>query len=162
MKNSITISIFVLLLSSMSYGQVDRAIIHLNDTIQIELFRVKFDKTDKVFEFYDSKYILSINGVPLLGTDGDYPKYQLSKALLTIGNYKYELQVDNMYNPWFGEKPNDNMFRYTIDGTEIRIKAAFSDGAGSYGAEWLIAGHSSIRSILTNNEEIVIGYILNN
>jgi hypothetical protein len=160
MKNPITISILMLLLTSVSYGQEVRAIIHLNDTIQLELFRDKFDTTGKDFEFYDNKYLLSVNGCPLIGTDGEYPKYQLSKAVLTIGKYNYELQVDNMYNPWFGEKPYAKLFKYKIDGTEIRIKAAFSDGAGSYGAEWLIVAHSSIRSILTNDEEIVIGYIL--
>ncbi len=150
----------ILFTLSFVNGQVDRAIVHLNDTIQMEMYRIKFDTIGKHFEYYNNKYLLSINSYPLLGTDGEFPKYQLSKAVLTIGKYKYDLQVDNMYNPWFGEKPDDKMFYLKIDGTEIRIRAIFSDGAGTYGAEWLVAGRSSIRSILTNDEEITIGYIL--
>ena len=32
------------------------------------------------------------------------------------------------------------------------LRSWFSDGAGSYCAEWLIVGKSSIRTVLTNDE----------
>jgi hypothetical protein len=161
MKTAITITILVLMFMPAANGQVDKASIRLNDTIQLDLYRIKFDSTGKHFEYYESIYPFSINGIPLLGTDGEYPKFQLSKAILTIGRHKYNLQVDNMYNPWFGEKPFDKLFRLKIDGTQIRVRAVFSDGAGSYGVEWLIVGLSSVRSIYSNDEKIMKEYILN-
>jgi len=63
-----------------------------------------------------------------------------------------------MYNPWFGEGVYDKLFKIRKDGTEIRITGLFSDGAGSYGAEWLIVGKSSIRTILTKDEWILFEY----
>jgi hypothetical protein len=78
----------MILFTSEVNGQVDKASICLNDTIQLDLYRSIFDKTGKHFEYYENIYPNSINGIPLLGTDGEYPKYQLSKAVLTIGKNK--------------------------------------------------------------------------
>ena len=99
-----------------------------------------------------------MNGRPIFGTDGTIPKFTLTKATLTVGRNKYDLQVDNMYNPWFGDGVYDKLFKIRIDGTEIRLTGLFSDGAGSYGAEWLIVGKSSIRTILTKDEWILFEY----
>ena len=147
--------IFFLLLPHVLKGQIDKATIHLNDSIQIDLYRTKFDTSGKQLEFND-KYLIAINGRPLFGTDGDLPYNQLTKAKLTIGKNKFKLQVDDMYNPWVGEIPN-RLFSYKIFGKEIRIRAILSDGAGTYGAEWLIVGHACIRTILSDDESIIIG-----
>jgi hypothetical protein len=159
MKTTIVLTVFVLAFSSIVFGQTDIAVVKLNDTINLEMYRIPFDSTGKHFEL-NNNLLLSINGASLFGTDGDYPKYQLSKAVLHIGHRTYQLQVDNMYNPWFGEIPFEKSFKLKIDGSYIKIKGIFSDGAGSYGAEWTISGLSSIRTILSNDEQIMIDYIL--
>jgi len=161
MKISILITITLFLVKFIASGQVDKASIHLNDTIRLDLYRTIFDSKGKHFEYYDNQYLFSINGITLFGSDGDMPKYQLEKAVLFIGNKKFDLQVDNMYNPWFGEKPFERSFKLKFDGSQIKIQGVFSDGAGLYGAEWIIKGHSSLRTILSEDEQIVIGYILN-
>ena len=92
------------------------------------------------------------------GTDGNNPKYKLSRAVLIKGKSIYNLQVDNMYNPWFGEKANEKLFKAELDGTNLIIRGLFSDGAGSYGAEWLIAGNTCTRTILSRDEKIIIEY----
>lgn len=151
MKRIITI-VVTFFLSFNLFCQVEQTTIDLNDTMCLTLYRVKFDSTGRKFEYNDNKYPYAIDGIPIFGTDGEMPKYKLTKATLTRGNITYNLQVDNMYNPWFGDKPSTNLFKLTINGTDIHLRGFFSDGAGTYVAEWLIIGRSSIRTILTNEE----------
>ena len=152
------ILILILSFASAAFGQVYRVTIEINDTTSLTMERSKFDTTGKTYEYYDNKFPFSIDGRPIFGTDGDIPKYTLTKATLTIGGNKYDLQVDNMYEPWFGDRPNDRLYKIKKDGTEIHLTGLFSDGAGSYGAEWLIVGKSSIRTILTQDEWVLFEY----
>lgn len=151
------ILIVTILFASTTWGQTDQVKVNLNDSTELTLERVHFDKTGKKFEFFD-KFPIAINGRPIFGTDGDFPKFTLTKATLKIGQNTYNLQIDDMYNPWFGEGVNERLFKIKTDGTEIRLTGMFSDGAGSYGAEWLILGKSSIRTILTKDEWILFEY----
>lgn len=64
-----------------------------------------------------------------------------------------------MYNPWFGNEPNRTSFGMIKDGTHLKIKGFFSDGAGSFGTEWLILGDQSIRTILTTDDQILFDYL---
>jgi hypothetical protein len=86
------------------------------------------------------------------------PKFILSKATLKVGNKTYKLQVDSMYNPWFGNRANEKSFKIENNGNQSILKGIFSDGAGTYGAEWLIFGDASIRTILTNDEGLLFKY----
>lgn len=157
MTRTTIILIITILFASKIWGQTEQVKVNLNDSTELTLERVNFDKTGKKFEFFD-KFPIAIDGRPIFGTDGDFPKFTLTKATLKIGENKYDLQVDDMYNPWFGEGVNDGLFKIKKDGTEIRLTGLFSDGAGSYGAEWLIVGKSSIRTILTKDEWILFEY----
>jgi len=153
------ISIAILILSTMQLiAQVEKISISLCDTIQLSLYREKFDSSNCKFEYYPEQYLISINGLMAFGTDGNNPKYKLSRAVLIKGKSIYNLQVDNMYNPWFGEKANEKLFKAELDGTNLIIRGLFSDGAGSYGAEWLIAGNTCTRTILSRDEKIIIEY----
>jgi hypothetical protein len=64
-----------------------------------------------------------------------------------------------MYNPWFGDGVNEKLFKIQKEGTELKLTGLFSDGAGTYGAEWLIVGKSSIRTSLTKDEWRLFEYI---
>lgn len=158
MKKTTIISLVFLLCSQLVCGQTDELTIAFNDSTQLTLHRAEFDSTGMEFEYYDNKFPYSINGSPIFGTDGGFPKYTLTRATLKIGTVRYELEADNMYEPWFGARPNDDLFKLEYDGTEIRLTGLFSDAAGSYGAEWLIIGKSSIRTILTRDEWILFEY----
>jgi len=151
------ILIVTILFATATRGQTEQVNVNLNDSTQLTLERVNFDKTGKKFEFYD-KFPIAINGRPIFGTDGDFPRFTLTKATLTIGQSEYDLQVDDMYNPWFGSGVNEKLFKIRKDGTEYRLTGLFSDGAGAYGAEWLIVKNSSIRTILTKDEWILFEY----
>jgi hypothetical protein len=158
MKKTTILSFLFLFCSLFLSGQTDEVTLAINDSIQLTLERARFDTTGKSFEYYDEEYPYSINGSPIFGTDGGYPKYTLTGAHLKIGRKHYDLESDHMYEPWFGDGPNINSFKLKYDGSEMRISGLFSDGAGSYGAEWLIVGNSVIRTILTKDEWILIEY----
>ena len=158
MKKVNIISLLFLLCSQVVFGQIDEVTISLNDSTDLILERARFQSTGKEIEYYDNKFPYSINGRPIFGTDGGLPKYILIRATLKIRQTRYDLEVGNMYEPWFGDRPNDDLYKLKYDGTEIRLTGLFSDGAGSYGAEWLIVGKSSIRTILTRDEWILFEY----
>lgn len=151
------ILIVAILFASATWGQTDQVKVNLNDSTELILERGYFDKTGKELEFFD-KFPIAINGRPIFGTDGGFPKFILTKATLKIGHNTYDLQIDDMYDPWFGEGINERLFKVKLDGIEIRLSGLFSDGAGTYGAEWLIVGKSSIRTILTKDERIIFEY----
>ena len=140
------------MLSVISYGQKNVVSIDINDSVNLKMGRVLFDTTGKTIEYYKGTFPFAIDGRPLFGTDGDIPKYQLSHAILTIGQQKYDLQVDNMYNPWFSNKPYVGLFSIKKDGNQFRLRAIFSDGAGSYMVEWLMVGKSSIMTMITKDD----------
>lgn len=157
MIRSIFIILFTFLFNFKIWGQTNKLIVNINDSTYLKLERTYFDTTGKKFEFY-GKFPIAINGRPIFGTDGDFPKFTLSKATLNVGKNKYDLQIDDMYNPWFGNGGYNKLFKMKKYGTEIRLTGLFSDGAGLYGAEWLIVGKSSIRTILTKDEWILYEY----
>ena len=91
----------------------------------------------------------------MIGTDGEIPEYKLTKAILNIGNTRIDLQIDDMYNPWFGEKFNRKLIKLEGKKNNLKLKVIFSDGAGTYLAEWLINDNVSIRTILSSDENVV-------
>jgi hypothetical protein len=49
--------------------------------------------------------------------------------MLTIGKINCDAQIDNMYEPWFSDRPNNDLFKIKKDRTEIYLRGLFSDGA---------------------------------
>jgi len=139
------------------YGQNNKAKINLSSTAFLELERENFDITNHKFELFDMKFIIGIDNVILFGIDGEPPKFKLKKATLKIADKRYDLQINDMYNPWFGDSINEQLFKIKNTGSQYILQGIFSDGAGTYAAEWLIEGSSSIRTILTRDEDLIIG-----
>ena len=158
MKNSILIILF-LLYSIIGLSQTDKSVIKLNDSTTVELERTEFNASEKKIDYYADKIPIGINGKLILGTDGKLPIYKLTKATLILGTRKYDLQVENMYNPWLGKEFNQDLIKLEQDGNQFRLKMIFSDGAGTYGSEWLIIGNSSLQTILTADENLIIEYL---
>lgn len=150
--------VLLLLFTFFSFGQKNNAIINLDSISTLELTREPFNPKKHNIETLQN-IVISIDKSPLFGSDGDLPNTQLTKAILKIKNKTYNLQVDNMYNPWTGDELNINFFSIIHDGKNHHIlKGVFSDGAGTYAAEWLIEWNSSIRNIITKDEIIIQSY----
>jgi hypothetical protein len=155
------IKYLLLFLSITTWSQRNSEKIVLDQNSSLEIYREVFKPNLHKIE-YNGNFVISIDNTPLFGTDGEIPKFKLSKAILKIGKKTYNLQIDNMYNPWFGEGLNKKFFKIIHNGENYHIlQAQFSDGAGSYAAEWLIEWNSSIRGIITKDEIIIGSYFEN-
>lgn len=93
-----------------------------------------------------------IDGKPFFGTDWETPKSQLVEATVVINGRKdVKLDVSNMFNPWTGEARKKDFKITEVEGG-LLIHGEFSDGAGSYVAEWLVVDGSSVRTKLQKDE----------
>jgi hypothetical protein len=156
MKKSIFI-FFLLCCSRQLSAQVDKVVVKLADNATLVFERASFDSTGKKIERRDDK-IIAIDGRPVLGTDGELPRYILKKATLITPGNKYDLQVDNMYNPWFGETPDEKLIKTVKSLNDLKLRCVFSEDAAAYAVEWWMVGQSSIRTVLTKDKSIVLQY----
>jgi hypothetical protein len=139
-------------------SQTDTATVQINDSVSLIMYRTKFDTTNRELVFHPSYGLLAIDGSIALGSDGGIPTYELTRATIRINNRQLELDVSNIFSPWAGATPYDKLFTIKQDGTFLRLRALFSDGAGGYGAEWLIIENSSLRTIITDDEMVLFSY----
>lgn len=143
--------------------QAQKVSVRFNKNATLVLERVPFSAVGKSFKYYRGEgsnayhSLALINGKSFFGTDGEIPRYTLAKALLLLNGHHYKLRVDRMYNPWFGNdtsyQPYKDSFRLLKTEGGYRVRGMFSDGAGGYVAEWRITSQSSVRTILTNDED---------
>lgn len=124
----------------------------LNNKVGITFIESDFSKARyKITDCGDS-YICLINNKPFWGSDGKTPQTTLSKAYVTIKNNMIELDTTGMFNPSINtaNKVNYSAEHYFNDAWKIRGR--FSDGSGSYFAEWLVNKSGSIRILLGDSE----------
>jgi hypothetical protein len=161
------VCISFLVLASLSL-QAQQVRITLGGDATLILERSPFKVAGKVLKFYGSKQpnisksLVSINGKPIFGTDGELPKFTLKQAVLVLHGHRYNLRTDGMYNPWFGlgstYGPDHRFFKGQMMRTSYRVQALFSDGAGTYAAEWLVTGKTVRRTRLTADEDQLTNY----
>ena len=138
-----------------------------NSTLEIDTIKIKHKELDlflirKTFDPKKHKLDkskLTIDGESFFGTDGDFPAYELSEAYVEQNGQKISLETSKMYNPWFGK---GDVFHHQIifnrNDNGFLIFGTFSDGAGFYGAEWLVNRDSSKRLELTTDENFTFKY----
>ncbi len=128
--------------------------ISLGDGITLNLTATQFnDKNHKITEckINDRPSVCLIDGKPVFGTDLDLPRNQLIKATIKIDKNTINLDATCMYNPWFG-KPNVKNFTQKKAFGGYLVSGYFSDGAGSYEAEWFVIENSAVRTRLVKGE----------
>lgn len=159
--------VFGLLLALPALGsqaQTQRTSIAIDKKDRLTFERAPFSKTGKTFRYLarkqpnEPKTLVAINGKPVFGTDGEMPKYTLTKASVLFKGRSYQLPVSDMYNPWFGQKMDKEFVHLKVVSYTLAIQAVFSDGAGSYLAEWKIEGDSAKRTLLTADDALVTGF----
>jgi hypothetical protein len=97
-----------------------------------------------------------IDGKPVFGTDGDVPRARLDRATVQVKSRVVELDTSCMYDPWVG-RPDSTLFSAAENEDGILITGKFSDGAGSYFAQWLVVKGGSVRTVLSTDEELLEG-----
>lgn len=104
----------------------------------------------------DSSAVCLIDGKPIFGADGEMPRSRLDKATVDLAGRKVELDTSCMYNPWVAS-PGKDSFTATPTEDGFLVTGSFSDGAGSYFAQWLIVKGGSVRTVLSTDEPTLEG-----
>lgn len=153
MRNGLLL--LILLITVNCYSQTEKITIRLENDIFLILEKSDFKLTDQTVDYYNDQIPIGLNNRIIFGTDGEIPTSGLTKATLKIRETIHQLKIDDMYNLWFMEV-NERFFNIKKEGNQFRLTGIFSDGAGTYAAEWLIIENSNIRTLLTANEEEII------
>jgi hypothetical protein len=92
-----------------------------------------FDSTGKIIDRQDNKWITQINGRPVWGTDGDFPKLQVEIIKVSIDNNEIFI------HPVFYCDIYECDGGYTIykNGETYFVYQMNSDGAGAYQIVWV-------------------------
>jgi len=152
------IFLILLLFTSIIYSENITYSIKLNFNAILNLYVEDFrpDKfkidTCKINNF---KGICRINNELVFGTDWEMPKYYLKKAHVIINKTKIILDVSSMFNPFF-EEPQDKFFVLKKSEGGYILNALLSDGAGGYVAQWKIVNNTAIRTIISDDENIMV------
>lgn len=129
--------------------------------IEVKIVEATFKKSlFKIEGCSDKDLVCRINGHIPFGTSFGLPKTYLKKLSITFNGKSYLLDVSNMYNAW-GSRPLEypGKIRYfggkCSDVNNCQLRGLFSDGAGSFVAEWLIVNGRQVRTVLTDSDDIV-------
>ncbi len=101
-----------------------------------------------------------INGRIGAGTTGLLPKTYVKEIRITVGTSSYVLDSSDMYDAW-GSRPLEHPGNIRYFGGDCvhqrlcQFRGIFSDGAGTFVAEWIIIDGVSARSVLSSNSDIV-------
>jgi hypothetical protein len=151
----ITVLLMILILSgfpAIASGQKSNPNVYtisLEEGMSLRMTVVPFEpKKHKITkcQILDWSGICLIDGKPVFGADWGLPRNQAVQAELRIGLKTINLDVSCMYNVY--PTPQD----FTLEKVEggYLIKGHFSDGAGSYEAEWFVIENTSVRTRLAN------------
>jgi hypothetical protein len=160
-KISIAATIFFLIISAFTpaAGQSKQKgdesfIVPLGKGISLSLTASRFEpNAHKITKckILNWQGICLIDGKPAFGTDWGVPKKQLTRAVLKIADVAINLDVSCMFDPWLGPPQPENFVFEEVEGGYL-LRGSFSDGAGSYEAEWLIINNASVRTRIGKTE----------
>lgn len=101
-----------------------------------------------------------INGRIPIGTAFGLPKTYVKSITVSFKGRSYPLDASDMYNGW-GGRPLEvpGVVRYfggkCFDAKDCQFRGLFSDAAGAFVAEWRIVNGVSIRTVLTDSDDVV-------
>jgi len=102
----------------------------------------------------DWEGVCLIDGRPVIGTDWEVPKSVLDHLELEVDGRRVPLDVSSLYNPWVGSPSQKFFCVSSVEGGWV-VRGLFSDGAGGYGAEWLVIDGSSLRTRISMDESFM-------
>lgn len=130
----------------------DSTISFKKDSLKLIVTKMSFNPNTSKLEYQkgdesknDMSYLEKINGNEIWGSDGNIPKNQYKQFILTLGDEKINLPIDNLF------EPNLNYTTVNIDyeNNTIYISASNSDGAGGYEVLWIIANGKFLQRLTT-------------
>ncbi|SRR6266487_137010 len=149
----VTMLLLLPLLAAASEFQ-NSATFDLRPEITLQLRASKFDPSRHKLTKNSSGAVRLIDGRQFFGTDGGLPRTQLDSASIIVEGGRVPLDVGQMYEPWFGT-PSRNTFSLTRWEDGWVLTGLFSDGAGTYVARWRILNGTSVREVISDDEDLI-------
>jgi len=133
----------------------------LKENISITIIEKPFNESEWDITYCEkSKHICLINGKRPYGFESAKPKHYMHSLIATVEGVKFTLDSSNMFNAW-GDRPHEypGTVKY-FDGVcqtknWCTFRGLFSDGAGSFVAEWQIRQGIPERTIITTSSDVV-------
>ncbi len=147
---------FLLIYSSAdSAKEFNPVTLDLNSGVKLHMKMERFTPKEHEIKYCKPAFpadnwrgICLIDKKPVFGTDWEMPMFILKEAYVEIKRKKIPLDASCMYNPWFTQFPD--VKKFSVENTEggFLINGVFSDGAGTYEAQWLNIEGASVRTKL--------------
>lgn len=128
--------------------------------VRVKIVESAFDKDRfRISGCTETSQACLINGQIPFGVDSGLPKTYVKSITVYYERQSYLLDASSMYNAW-GDRPLEvKGVRYfggnCIDAKNCHFRGLFSDGAGSFVAEWQIVDGVSLRTMLTGSDDVV-------
>ncbi len=115
-----------------------------------ENHKIKYCKN----EFQNTEYVCKIDGNNWFGSDSkiNLPNNELEKLAIFIDGKYFELETSQMFNPNFSGKLDKKQFKLEKQSESYILYGFFSDGAGTYTTNWIIANDKSSRGKISTEE----------
>ena len=131
--------------------------------IKVRIVEVPFDETPIR---YDPREPCLVDGKVPFGVDCTKPNTAVKRITVTLNGKDVDLDPSGMYNAWEGrplqtkpDRKTKRSFRYfggRCTAPELCLfRGVFSDGAGTFVAEWLVVAGASQRTVLTSSDDVV-------
>jgi hypothetical protein len=150
--------LMTLLLPSLAIARTD---FNLPSGVKVLIDEEPFDKSIlKVAGCGPEMPACYVNGQLALGAAFQVPTTWVKKLSVTAAGHTYDLDSSGMFNAW-GKRPLEvrGAIRYFGGACSsvgnCRFRGIFSDGAGSFAAEWLVVEGRSTRTVFTDISDVL-------
>ena len=133
----------------------------LPSSVKVQIVEDTFQKGHfKVEGCTEQAEVCRINGRVPFGTAFGLPKTYVKSIKISFQGQSYSLNSRDMYNAW-GARPLE--YKGTVryfggkcdDSKNCQFRGLFSDAGGAFVAEWRIVNGESIRTVLTDSNDVV-------
>ena len=153
------IFLFLLFSNLSAIAQENLGIISFENDIKLHWTIIAFNEKEHQIKIckndLGAQHICAIDNAIWYGSDIglDIPKNQLTNLVLEIGKNKIKLDVSSMFNPNLNSELSKHQFKIEKEGNQHVLYGFFSDGAGTYTAQWRIVDTISMREVISNSDE---------
>jgi hypothetical protein len=160
LRHAAALALAFAVVSAPALADTEAAFI-LPSAVKVKIIEAPFDKKlFKILGCTESGPPCFINGHVPYGVAFGLPETYVKSISVSYRDQSYSLDVSDMYNAW-GSRPLQykDSVRYfggkCFNAKDCQFRGLFSDGAGSFVAEWRVVNGMPIRTVLTDSNDIV-------
>ena len=149
------------LLVAPAFGADRIAEYSLADNVHVQIVERPFVASQHKIELCPgADFPCKIDGAFPYGTSFDLPTWSLAEVAVRIKGQSYTLDTSGMYNAW-GNRPIEYQGQQYLTVAAIRpgvysITGLFSDGAGTFVAQWHVSHGKARRVLLTADDRVML------